>query len=77
MKKPNNNILLQKIGANAKYYRKEKNILVKDIAERAGYTAGNITRFEQGKINSIPILFAYLNSGIQIYELFEGVSIND
>lgn len=66
---------LGQVGRNARFFRKEKDITITEMSKNLKVNPSTITRFEQGRIDSITLLVAYLNQGISIYNLMEGVEI--
>lgn len=68
-KKYSNKELLYGIGRECAEFRISIHRTQKDVARDLGYSYQEISAFEQGRINSIHILFWYIEKGINIHGL--------
>lgn len=61
-------MILKAIGTLCRRYRRQHNISVKSIAERAKYSIWMVYKFEQGETNNAVILLAYMSYGFKLKE---------
>ena len=57
---------LKKLGSICRQFRLDNDMKVKDIAQICNYSAWNVYKFEQGKLDSASILLAYIHIGLQL-----------
>lgn len=63
-------ISLAHIGAVCGEYRKSVlRMTQSEVATQTGYTRSNISKFERGQCNSIPLLMWYIEKGVPIDDL--------
>lgn len=62
---------LKELGSKCREFRLDNDITVKEIAELCNYSIWNVYKFEQGIIDNVSILLAYMCFGLQL----DGVTI--
>lgn len=59
---------LSHIGIRCRNFRKSNNIKVEDVASLTRYTTWSVYAFEQGRLNSLTMLMAYVALGFKDFD---------